>query len=85
MSQSAPAWHDPARTALIAGDAPAGAVAAGVFRVLVDFVESQGRRVGLDWSTTTLAPDEVRLRGDPAGAYFCARIDLLLRSYGIAA
>ncbi len=85
MSQSAPAWHDPARTALIARDAPAGAAAAGVFRVLVDFVESQGRRVGLDWSTTTLAPDEVRLRCDPAGAYFCARIDLLLRSNGIAA
>ncbi|MBW6399316.1 cysteine hydrolase [Roseomonas sp. HJA6] len=79
-----PAWQDPSHTALIAGDTSAGAATAGVFRVLLDFVESQGRRVGLDWASRTLAPDAVWLRCDPDGAYFCARIDLLLRSNGIA-
>ncbi|MCK8784269.1 cysteine hydrolase [Roseomonas sp. NAR14] len=66
---------------------PAAAVAAGVFRVVA--VTAEGRagpgRVGLDWGAETLAPDAVAIRGDAAGAFLCARIDLPLRSNGIAA
>ena len=77
------AWHDPARTVLISPVRHEAAVAAGVFRVVVAFDAGSAGRPGLGWASETRAADEVWLRTDPDGAYFCARIDLVLRSNGV--
>ncbi|WP_431281487.1 cysteine hydrolase family protein [Humitalea sp. 24SJ18S-53] len=78
-------FDDPARSCLVAMAPPDAAREAGVFRVVVACAEEAGGPVGLDWTARTVAPDEVAIRGDAAGAYLCARIDLLLRSNGITA
>ena len=83
MSHDTADWRDPAATALIGAQRYGAAAQAGVFRVIVAFDEEATPRAGLGWASETRAPDEIWLRTDPAGAYFCARIDLLLRSNGI--
>ena len=54
-----------------------------MFQVVVAFDAAGPGRAGLGWASETRAPDEVWLCTDPDGSYFCARIDLMLRSNGV--